>query len=148
MTDEKKIVEVKVVTGTGEEVPIGLMNVRQAMKLPEELDVTVSHPENEAVSTGAANEKAGLGSSPRSGAASDFPAPSTEVEAERFKEARKTVRLALDDLVASANRAGWKTDEIVVAIMEAGQAIKDSCQVEFDPADDPAVSDTVRPGKA
>ena len=70
------------------------------------------------------------------------------MEAERFKEAMRAVRLALDGLVASANRAGWKTDEIVVAIMEAGQAIKHSCQVEFDPADDPAVSDTVRPGKA
>ena len=72
MTDEKKIVEVKVVTGTGEEVPIGLMNVRQAMKLPEELDVTVSHPENQTVWTEAANEEAGLESSPRSGAAADF----------------------------------------------------------------------------
>ena len=37
------------------------MNVRQAMKLPEELDVTVSHPENEAVLTGAANEKSRIG---------------------------------------------------------------------------------------
>jgi len=39
-------------------------------------------------------------------------------------------------------------DEIVVAIMEACQAIKAYLHVEFKPADDPAVSDMVRPGKA
>ncbi len=34
MTEKKKIVEVKVMTDQGEEVPMGIMNASQANKLP------------------------------------------------------------------------------------------------------------------
>lgn len=89
MTEEKKIVEVKVLTDAGEEVPIGLMNTRQAMKLPEELDVTVSHPEDKAGATERFIDREELKAISGSAGARQFPSPSTDVEADRFKQARK-----------------------------------------------------------
>ena len=48
MTEEKKIVEVTVTNDGGEQVPVGIMNTNQALSLPQEMDVSVSHPDREA----------------------------------------------------------------------------------------------------
>jgi hypothetical protein len=45
MTKEKKIVEVTVTNDGGEQVPVGIMTAKQALSLPEEMDVSVSHPD-------------------------------------------------------------------------------------------------------
>jgi hypothetical protein len=45
-TTKNIIVEVTVAS-EGERVPMGLMNTEQALALPEELDVEISHPEHE-----------------------------------------------------------------------------------------------------
>ncbi|MDM9646825.1 hypothetical protein [Rhizobium sp. S163] len=45
-----KLVEVAV-TSDGQRVPMGLMSTEQALSLPEDIDVEVSHPEHEAGAT-------------------------------------------------------------------------------------------------
>ncbi|MFS2153321.1 hypothetical protein [Rhizobium sp. Rhizsp42] len=45
-----KIVEVAV-TSDGDRIPLGLMNAEQALELPEEIEIEVSHPDHEAGST-------------------------------------------------------------------------------------------------
>lgn len=42
------IVEVSVNSTTGGRIPVGLMNTEQALSLPEEIDIEVSHPEQQA----------------------------------------------------------------------------------------------------
>jgi hypothetical protein len=44
------IVEVAV-TSDGQRIPMGLMSAEQALSLPEEIDVEVSHPQHEAGAT-------------------------------------------------------------------------------------------------
>lgn len=44
------IVEVAV-TSDGQRIPMGLMSAEQALSLPDEIDVEVSHPEHEAGAT-------------------------------------------------------------------------------------------------
>ncbi|KAA1176660.1 hypothetical protein FP026_27825 [Rhizobium tropici] len=73
-----------------------------------------------------------------------FPSPTTNVEAERFEEVQTIVRGVLDDIVASANEAGWSTREIISAILEAGRVLKKADAADPDPADDPVISDVVR----
>src|SRR5882724_1177498 len=51
MTKQKKIVEVTVTNDGGEQVPVGIMNANQALSLPEEMDVSVSHPDRKAGAT-------------------------------------------------------------------------------------------------
>ncbi len=46
----KPLVEVAARTGEGR-VPLGIMNTGQALDLPEELDVEISHPDKEAGAT-------------------------------------------------------------------------------------------------
>ncbi|MBX4926659.1 hypothetical protein [Rhizobium binae] len=50
MKATKPLVEVAVETEEGQ-VPLGIMNAKQAMSLPDELDVKVSHPDHEPGST-------------------------------------------------------------------------------------------------
>ncbi|MDK4734781.1 hypothetical protein [Rhizobium sp. CNPSo 3490] len=50
MKPTKPLVEVAVETEGGR-VPLGIMNAKQAMSLPDHLDVKVSHPDHEAGST-------------------------------------------------------------------------------------------------
>jgi hypothetical protein len=42
------IVEVSVINADGDPVPVGLMNTEQALSLPEEMDIKIFHPENQA----------------------------------------------------------------------------------------------------
>ncbi len=41
------IVEVSVNSAAGDRIPVGLMNAEQALSLPEEIDIEVSHPERQ-----------------------------------------------------------------------------------------------------
>jgi hypothetical protein len=141
MTEEKKIVEVKVMTDNGEEVPMGIMNASQATKLSDDLDVVVSHEDGEA-GTAAHEELKPLAG--HDAANPVFPSPTTNMEADRAKEAQTVVRDALDTLIASANEAGWSTREIVVAILDAGRFLEKANAADPDPAEDPAVSDLAR----
>ena len=45
--DRKKVVEVAVASDSGL-VPIGIMNLDQALALPDEIDAMISHPEQAA----------------------------------------------------------------------------------------------------
>lgn len=71
-----------------------------------------------------------------------FPSPKTEAPAQRFKEATDAARDALEGLVAAANEAGWATEEITAALLEAAEFLRDANKKDPDPADDPAISDT------
>ncbi|PDT10067.1 hypothetical protein CO670_31125 [Rhizobium sp. J15] len=50
MKSKKKLVEVAVDTEEGR-VPLGIMNAKQALALPDDLDLEVSHPDHEPGST-------------------------------------------------------------------------------------------------
>ncbi|MBX4867592.1 MULTISPECIES: hypothetical protein [Rhizobium] len=50
MKATKQLVEVAVETEEGR-VPLGIMNAKQALSLPDDLDVKVSHPDHEPGST-------------------------------------------------------------------------------------------------
>ncbi|MFB2567445.1 hypothetical protein [Rhizobium sp. IMFF44] len=141
MTEKKKIVEVKVMTDKGGEVPMGIMNASQATKLSDDLDVVISHHDSAAGTVDQEELKplAGHGA-----AKSVFPSPTTNMETDRAKEAQTAVRNALDSLVAAANAAGWSTHEIVVAILEAGRFLEKANAADPDPAEDPAISDVAR----
>jgi hypothetical protein len=141
MTEKKKIVEVKVTTDNGEEVPIGIMNASQATKLSDDLDVIVSHHDG---GSGTADREELKSLAGHDAAKHVFPSPTTDMEADRAKEAQTVVRNALDSLVASANTAGWGTHEIVVAILEAGRLLEKANAADPDPAEDPDVSDLAR----
>ncbi|HWT57971.1 MAG TPA: hypothetical protein VN284_08985 [Rhizobium sp.] len=71
-----------------------------------------------------------------------FPSPKTEAPAQRFKEASNAARDALEGLIAAANEAGWATEEITAALLEAAQFLCEANKKDPDPADDPAISDT------
>lgn len=71
-----------------------------------------------------------------------FPAPKAEAPAQRFKEAAAAARDALGQLIAEANEAGWGTEEISVALVEAARSLHNANKKDPDPADDPAISDT------
>lgn len=73
-----------------------------------------------------------------------FPSPRTEDPAQRFEESMSVARDALEELVASANEAGWGTQEITVALIEAAQSLKEANRADPDPTDDPAISDALR----
>jgi hypothetical protein len=73
-----------------------------------------------------------------------FPPPKTEDPRQRFEELMIAAQHALEEIVASANEAGWGTQEIMVALSEAARSLKDANAVDPDPADDPSISDGVR----
>ncbi|WSG98910.1 hypothetical protein U8P76_30600 (plasmid) [Rhizobium johnstonii] len=67
----------------------------------------------------------------------------SEDSADRLVEAKAAARNVLEEIIASANEAGWATREIVVALIEAGNSLNDAASADPDPADDPDVSDAV-----
>ncbi|OWV72592.1 hypothetical protein ATY76_07165 [Rhizobium sp. R339] len=71
-----------------------------------------------------------------------FPSPKAEAPAQRFQEAIAAARNALEQLIAEANEAGWGTEEISVALLEAARVLNEANRKDPDPADDPAISDT------
>ncbi|TCR98242.1 hypothetical protein [Rhizobium sp. BK418] len=70
-----------------------------------------------------------------------FPVPTSSDPTRRFKDATNAARAALEALIADANAAGWGTDEMTVALVEAAQSLKDANTRDPSPADDPAISD-------
>ncbi|AJC82801.1 hypothetical protein IE4803_PC00255 (plasmid) [Rhizobium etli bv. phaseoli str. IE4803] len=74
-----------------------------------------------------------------------FPRPKAEAPAQRFEEARAAARDALEKLIAAANEAGWGTEEISVAFVEAARFLSEANRKDPDPADDLIISDV--PGK-
>lgn len=70
-----------------------------------------------------------------------FPVPTSNDPTRRFREATDAARAALKALIADANAAGWGTDEMAVALVEAAQTLKDANISDPDPADDPAIGD-------
>jgi hypothetical protein len=48
---KRAIVEVLVTSADGDRIPVGLMNTEQALSLPPEIDIEVSHPAHQAGST-------------------------------------------------------------------------------------------------
>ncbi|MBB3445744.1 hypothetical protein FHT93_005624 [Rhizobium sp. BK379] len=57
-----------------------------------------------------------------------FPVPTTNDPTHRYQEATDAARMALEALVADANAAGWSTDEITVALVEAARSLKEATQ--------------------
>ncbi|RXT25522.1 hypothetical protein B5P46_15355 [Rhizobium leguminosarum] len=72
-----------------------------------------------------------------------FPSPTTEDPAQRFEESKDPARNALDEVVATANQAGWGTQEIAVALLEAAKSLKDANSADPDAAD-PPIGDAVK----
>lgn len=71
----------------------------------------------------------------------NFPVPTSNDPTRRFQEATDAARVALEALIADANAAGWGTDEMAVALIEAARSLKDANTSDPDPADDPAIGD-------
>lgn len=146
MTEDKKIVEVTATNDGGKQVPVGIMNTNQALSLPQEMDISVSHPDREA----GADEFIGRDELRRltepwiEPVGFRFPAPISEDSADRLVEAKAAARNVLEEIIASANEAGWATREIVVALIEAANSLNDAASADPDPADDPDVSDAVQ----
>ncbi|MDR6666609.1 hypothetical protein [Rhizobium sp. 1399] len=69
-----------------------------------------------------------------------FPAPTSNDPTRRFQDATDAARVALEALIADANAAGWSTDEMTVALVEAARSLKDANTRDPDPADDPPIS--------
>ena len=74
-----------------------------------------------------------------------FPRPKAEAPAQRFQEASAAARDALEKLIAAANEAGWGTEEISVAFLEAARFLNEANRKDPDPANDPIISEV--PGK-
>ncbi|MBB3916877.1 hypothetical protein [Rhizobium fabae] len=146
MTEDKKIVEVTATNDGGKQVPVGIMNTKQALSLPQEMDISVSHPDREA----SADEFIGrdelrLLTEPWTEPVGfRFPAPISEDSADRLVEAKAAARNVLEEIIASGNEAGWATREMVVALIEAANSLNDAASADPDPADDPDVSDAVQ----
>lgn len=66
-----------------------------------------------------------------------FASPATDVEAERFKQAREVVRAALNHLLQEATAAGWGTQEITVALVDVASVLKDSHVADASPIEVP-----------
>jgi hypothetical protein len=147
MTEDKKIVEVTATNDGGEQVPVGIMNAKQALSLPAGMDVSVSHPDRE---TGATDQFIGRDelrtlTEPWIGPVGiRFPSPISEDASDRLQEAKAAVRNVLEEIVAAANEAGWATREITVALIDAVQSLSDADHFDPDPADDPEAGDAVR----
>ena len=75
-----------------------------------------------------------------------FQAPITEEPLARSHQASELARQSLDELVTDANSAGWGTDEIIVAFVDAATKLKDANVKDPDPAEDPDISDVPADG--
>ncbi|CDM62301.1 hypothetical protein LPU83_pLPU83d_0931 (plasmid) [Rhizobium favelukesii] len=122
------------------------MNARQELSLPDEMDVSVFHPDRDSgrpdefidreelrTLTEAWIDSVGIRS----------PAPISEDAVDRLNEA-KAARTVLEEIIASASEAGWGTREITVALIEAAQSLTDANRADPEPAGDPDGEDAVR----
>ena len=147
MTEDKKIVEVTVTNDDGEKVPIGIMNAKQALSLPEDMDVSVSHPDHDLGPTDefiGRDELRTLTEPWIEPVRIIFPAPISEHTSVRLDEAKASARNVLEEIMASAIEAGWATREVAIALIAAANSLNHANGVDPDPADDPNVIDAVR----
>ncbi|MDL2403947.1 hypothetical protein [Rhizobium mayense] len=73
-----------------------------------------------------------------------FPSPQSQDLQQRFKELKVAAGYALEEVVASANKAGWGTRELLGALVEAAHSLADASSADLGPADDLPISDAVR----
>lgn len=73
-----------------------------------------------------------------------FPSPQSQNPQQHFEELKAAAREALEEVIASANKAGWGTQEIVVALVEAAHSLESTNRADPDPANDPPIGDAVR----
>ncbi len=127
MVEENKIVEVTVLTDDGGQLPIGIMNAKQALYLPEELDVSISHPDGEEGLPDGLIDRQGLRTLTEPWVEPMdiiFPSPISEEAVDRIDEAKALASRVLSEIVASAVEAGWPAEEIVNALIEAARSLE------------------------
>ncbi|MDL2409731.1 hypothetical protein PY650_29735 [Rhizobium calliandrae] len=73
-----------------------------------------------------------------------FPSPQSHDLQRRSQELKVAARYALEEVIASANEAGWGTGEVLGAMVEAAHSLEDANSADPDPADDPPIGDAVR----
>ncbi|AYG62236.1 hypothetical protein [Rhizobium jaguaris] len=73
-----------------------------------------------------------------------FPPPRSQDLHQRFEELKVAAGYALEEVVASANEAGWGAREVLAALVEAAHSLEDANSADPDPADDPPIGDAVR----
>ncbi len=73
-----------------------------------------------------------------------FPSPRAQELRQRSEELKVAARDALEEVVASANEAGWGTREVLVALAEAVHFLENVNSADPDPAEDPSLGDAVR----
>ncbi len=133
MANDKRIVEVKVTNDGGEQVPVGIMNTVQALSLPQELDVTVSHPDHDPGTTAefiGRDELRTLMEPWIERPSTQFSAPTTDDVNLRLDEARAAASFVLEEIIALASEVGWGTREVTAALVEAAQSLQDANQAD------------------
>ncbi|MDL2410465.1 hypothetical protein PY650_33775 [Rhizobium calliandrae] len=73
-----------------------------------------------------------------------FPPPRSQDLRQRLEELKVAAEYALEEVVASANEAGWGTQEVLGALVEAARSLGDANSADRDPANDPPIGDAVR----
>ncbi|MBB5576641.1 hypothetical protein [Rhizobium paranaense] len=73
-----------------------------------------------------------------------FPSPQSQNPQQRIEELKAAAREALEDVIASANKAGWGTREVHVALVEAAHSLENANSANPDTAGDPPSGDAVR----
>ncbi len=73
-----------------------------------------------------------------------FPSPRAQDLQPRSEELEVAARDALEEVVASANQAGWGTREVIVALLKAAHILENANSADPDPAEDAALDDAVR----
>ncbi|WP_409526868.1 hypothetical protein [Rhizobium sp. P40RR-XXII] len=73
-----------------------------------------------------------------------FPCPRAQDLEQRIEELKVAAKDALEEVIASANQAGWGTREVLVALVEAVRSLDKANSADPDPADDPPIGNAVR----
>jgi hypothetical protein len=125
MVEENKIVEVTVLTDDGGQVPIGIMNAKQALSLPEELDVSISNPDGESADGLTDRQSLRTLTEPWvEPMGIIFPSPISEEAVDRIDEAKALAGRVLSEIVTSAVEAGWPAEEIVNALIKSVRSLE------------------------
>ena len=72
-----------------------------------------------------------------------LPSPKSEDPRQRFEELKAAATAALEEIIASANEAGWGTQEVAVALIEAAKSLRDANTVDPDPSVYPPITDSL-----
>ncbi|MGO4440929.1 hypothetical protein [Rhizobium sp. RAF56] len=124
----------------GEKVPIGIMNAKQPLSLPEDMDVSVSHPDHDLGPTDefiGRDELRTLTEPWIEPVRIIFPHPSVNTLLSVWMRRRPR----LEEIMASAIEAGWATREVAIALIAAANSLNHANGADPDPADDPNLID-------